>query len=92
MYAVSAGKCFWRFHWTRSAFNFRVGQIKYLHNDKAFHPRKCDSSTQPLRKLQIWCSLSTSKVRLLMVTGSRGMAIREFEIPIILVTHITKFN
>ena len=37
-------------------------------------------------------SLSTSKARLLMVTGSRGMAIREFEIPIILVTHITKFN
>jgi hypothetical protein len=36
-------------------------------------------------------SLSTSKARLLMMTGSR-MAIREFEIPIILVTHMTKFN
>ena len=36
-------------------------------------------------------SLSTRKARLLMVTGSR-MAIREFEIPIILVTHKTKFN
>lgn len=45
------------FHWTRSAFNFRVGQITYLHNDRASHPRKCDYSTQPLRKLQIWCFL-----------------------------------
>jgi hypothetical protein len=58
MYAVSAGRCFWTFHWTHSAFKFRVWQIKYLRNDKEFHPRKCDSATQPLGKLQIWCFLN----------------------------------